>query len=71
MLFFDALPVLLGQVGQRDKVTRQKAVAIIVIFDVNRPPHAARRLSDKTELAFVGAAPDIHVESGVHKLHSH
>ena len=42
-LLFQAIPVLLLQVRQGNEVPEQEAVAIIIIFDVERLAHAERQ----------------------------
>ena len=67
-LIGDALPIVIGEIGQRDEVAVQKRVAVVVVFDVQRPPHAIGHLQHEAERAQVVAAPDVDVERGMLKL---
>src|SRR5579875_327609 len=65
MLLFEALPVLLFEVRQGDEVAEQEAIAVVVVFDVQRLAHAKwqaplwrmalRQALDEAEDALVGA----------------
>ncbi len=57
-LLADALPVLFGEVGQRDEASVQGGVAVVVIFDEEGLAGAPRVLVDEAEGALVPAAPD-------------
>lgn len=57
-LLLDPLPILFTQVGQGDEAAVEHGIAVIVIHDVKRLPHAFRNLLDKTERACVFTDPD-------------
>src|SRR5512144_1535153 len=61
-LIGDALPVMIGKIGQRDEVAVQKRVTVVVVFDVQRSPHAVGHLQYEAERTQIVAAPDVNVE---------
>jgi len=64
VLLADALPVTLVQVGQREVVTEEKGIAVVVLFDVQGAAQTGRHLGDEAELAAVVAAMDA-IEGGM------
>src|SRR6266540_1193735 len=53
MLLSDALPVVLGEIRQGDKVAVKEAQAVIIVFQIERPAHTLWHLSQKAEWALV------------------
>ncbi len=53
------------EIGQRDEVAVQKRITVVVVFDVQRPPHAIGHLQHEAERAQVIAAADVDVERGM------
>ena len=64
-LIADALPIVFREIGERDEVSVQKRVTVIIVFDVQRPPHAVGHLQHKAERAQVIAAADVDVKCGM------
>ena len=64
----DALGVELGETGQRREVAVQERQPVVVVLEVEAPPHALGQLVDEAEGAVVVAGPDP-VEDGRGDLH--
>ena len=47
--------IALTQIGQRNIISKQKGKARVIVFKIERLPHAGRKLVDKTEHALVPA----------------
>ena len=57
-LLFEPLPVVLGEVRERDEVAVEEAQPVVVVFHVERLPHALRVALEEAEEAAVVADPD-------------
>ena len=55
----DAFLFLWAQIRQRDVIAVEKGHPFVVVFDVERVPHARRHLIDEAEDALIGASPDL------------
>ena len=68
----DAVDLTVGEVGQRDIVAEQKGKPLVIVFKVQRFPHAGRQLVDKAEHAVVRAAvffvPEVGLEIAAERL---
>lgn len=69
-LLFNALPVVLSQVGEGNEVTEQKRQPVIIVTYVKGPAHPRGKLGNKAEAATVIACPN-RIKHRVNKRNTH